>query len=519
MTPEEFELKLQEDMGHFFYDPLGFVMYAFEWDKEPLSHFEGPDAWQVELLQDIAAQVRANDFNGHDPVSPVREAVTSGHGVGKSAITAWLILWIMSTRPNAKGVVTANTGDQLKTKTWAELGKWKKRCITGHWFEYNNTKGNMNMYHKAFPESWRVDAQTCREENSESFAGQHSADSSPFYIFDEASAVPDIIWEVAEGGLTDGEPFWFVFGNPTRNKGRFRECFRKYRKRWRTYKVDSRKAKMTNKKQIQEWIDDFGLDSDFVKVRVLGEFPMQSDKQYFGEDLWNACIAREVPQKDMLSPMIWGIDFGRQGNDPTVIRGRRGRNGKPFRAIKIRERDSMKLAAIIAGKVAEASYDPMMKPDKIFGDGGGLGGPIIDRLKALGIDIVEVNSQNTADDSDHYANKRAEMAARCKDWAIQGGCLDDDELLKEDLLVDEAREDKKDRLLMMDKDQIRDEIGRSPDDGDAFKLTFAYHVPLRSSHLSEYYNGHLHNQVKIDSGDNLGFREERKGAGRCATVD
>ena len=93
----------------------------------------------------------------------------------------------MSTRPQAKGIVTANTGEQLRTKTWGELGKWRTRCIVGHWFEYNNGKGSMSLYHKSFPESWRCDAQTCREENSEAFAGLHSAGSTPFYLFDEAS--------------------------------------------------------------------------------------------------------------------------------------------------------------------------------------------------------------------------------------------------------------------------------------------------------------------------------------------
>ncbi|EBI0451191.1 terminase, partial [Salmonella enterica subsp. enterica serovar Cerro] len=189
-------------------------------------------------------------------VEAYRCATSSGHGIGKSALTAWVILYIMSTRPFCKGVVTANTSEQLRTKTWGELGKWKKRCITGHWFEYNNGKGNMNIYHVDHMESWRCDGQTCREENSESFAGLHAANSSPFYIFDEASAVPDKIWEVAEGGLTDGEPFWFAFGNPTRNTGRFRECFRKFKHRWRRKQIDSRLAKMTNKELIEEWRND-----------------------------------------------------------------------------------------------------------------------------------------------------------------------------------------------------------------------------------------------------------------------
>jgi hypothetical protein len=517
MTPQEYEKQLQVDMGQFFADPYGFVMYAFEWDKAPLKDFVGPDKWQIELMEDIRQQVLANNFDGKTPVDAIRESVTSGHGVGKSAVTAWLTLWIMSTRPHAKGVVTANTGDQLKTKTWAELGKWKRQCITGHWFEYNNTKGNMNMYHKAYKESWRVDAQTCREENSESFAGLHAANSSPFYIFDEASAVPDKIWEVAEGGLTDGEPFWFVFGNPTRNTGRFRECFRKFRGRWRNYKVDSRSARMTNKKLINEWIADYGIDSDFVKVRVLGEFPAQSDKQYISSEILEVSAQRTAVEDDRMSPLIWGIDFGRSGSDPTVIRGRRGRDGRPFAAIKIKERNSMKLCAIISTKIAEASMNPFMRPDAIFGDGGGLGGPIIDQLNKLGHNVIEVNNAAIADDSEHFSNKRAEVAFRCKEWVLNGGCLDNDELLKEDLAAVEAEHDRKDRLLMMSKDKIKDILGRSTDDGDAFRLTFAYHVAPKSGLFEEMNKNYA--KVKLGRENMLGFASE-SGVGmrnRCAT--
>jgi hypothetical protein len=98
-------------------------------------------------------------------------------------------------------------------------------------------------------ESWRVLAQSCREENSETFAGQHAADSTSFYVFDEASAIPDKIFEVAEGGLTDGEPMIFLFGNPNRNTGKFqRVTFGVERDRWIRHSVDSRTSRFTNKR-------------------------------------------------------------------------------------------------------------------------------------------------------------------------------------------------------------------------------------------------------------------------------
>ena len=213
--------RLAAEIAGFYDDPLGFVLYAFPWgeDHTLLEGAEGPRKWQWEFLERWGEEIRDRGFDGKSPVQPIQFSFASGHGIGKSALSAWITLFLMSTRPHSKGVVTATTSPQLKTKTWAELGKWKKLCITGHWFNHNASHGNMNMTHIEAADTWRVDAQTCREENSESFAGLHAAGSTPWYLFDEASGVPDKIFEVSEGGLTDGEPMRFFFGNPTKNTG------------------------------------------------------------------------------------------------------------------------------------------------------------------------------------------------------------------------------------------------------------------------------------------------------------
>ena len=207
-------------------DPHRFVKEGFLWGKGELEGWDGPDAWQAETLATIGEEVRKRDFNGVHAVDPIRMATASGHGIGKTALTAWIILWIASTRPRSKGVVTANTSSQLETKTWAELAKWKKRCATGHWFNLTTGKMSMRLSHKGDPEGWRCDALTCREENSRSLRWPACGRQHAYYFFDEASAVPDVIYDVAEGGMTDGEPMQFVWGNPTRNIGRFREIVR-----------------------------------------------------------------------------------------------------------------------------------------------------------------------------------------------------------------------------------------------------------------------------------------------------
>lgn len=114
----DIDIQLADEVSKYYDDPLGFVMMAFEWGEPgtPLQGFDGPDAWQIDILNTIGGAVKSRAFNGVDPVDPVQVAVSSGHGIGKSALSAWLILWIMSTRPNSKGVVTANTGISSRLK-------------------------------------------------------------------------------------------------------------------------------------------------------------------------------------------------------------------------------------------------------------------------------------------------------------------------------------------------------------------------------------------------------------------
>lgn len=143
-----------------YFDAERFVLTCYPWGEQGtmLEHHDGPDAWQIDFLRDVSKEVRRNNFNGKDPVLPVCRAVSSGHGIGKGAMTGMLVDWIMSTRPHSQGVVTANTSTQLETKTWAAVSRWTGMCLTGPWFVVNSAR----MYHRAFPKSWFCTPQTCR---------------------------------------------------------------------------------------------------------------------------------------------------------------------------------------------------------------------------------------------------------------------------------------------------------------------------------------------------------------------
>ena len=467
---EETEIELARFLKSCYHDPLRFVRGAYPWGMEgPLKDHNGPDVWQEDFLRGVGEAVTKRAFNGLDPVAPVREAVSSGHGIGKSVEVAWLVDWIMSTRPNSQGTVTANTFPQLQTKTWASIQKWTKMCVTAHWF----VVGGERMYHRNFSESWFCSAQTCREENSEAFAGQHAAESTSFYIFDEASAIPDKIYEVAEGGQTDGEPMWFLFGNPTRNSGRFHAaCFGRERDYWNSRCIDSRECRFTNKALISEWLGKYGEDSDWFRVRVRGLPPRASDAQFIDSERVFEAQKREVgvlPDE----PLILGVDLARGGSDDNVLRYRRGLDGRSIPAVVVpgeKARDSMFMVTKIAHEIEQR------KPDAVFLDatGGSVGGPIGDRLRQLGFKVIDVQFGGQPPDA-RCANMRAYMWQRLKDW-LPSGAIDKSIGLEMDLCGPGYHADRQDRLVLESKESMKDRGLDSPDDADALALTFAQPV-------------------------------------------
>ena len=272
---------LIEALGEYTNDPVGFVGQFFPWGEPgELEGAKGPEQWQLRVLAHIRDCLKNGMAHGAAINEAIQIAVASGHGVGKSTLVSWIILWSISTFEDTRGVVTANTETQLKTKTWAELGKWHRLFLGSHLFKLTATA--IFSVDDSRERTWRIDMVPWSERNTEAFAGLHNKGKRVVVIFDEASAIPDVIWETAEGAMTDSDTqiIWAVFGNPTRNSGRFRECFGRFRGTWWNEQVDSRSVSLTNKSQFKKWIADYGDDSDFVRVRILGTFPRVGELEF-----------------------------------------------------------------------------------------------------------------------------------------------------------------------------------------------------------------------------------------------
>lgn len=470
----DFDAELHDFCAEHYANPLAWVRGAFPWGEEgALAPYNEPDIWQCDFLAWLGDEIARRNFDGVEPVMPIKGAISSGHGIGKGALVGMLTSFIMSTRREAKGVVTANTSTQLQDKTWAGIQTWVKRALTAPWFELNTSI----MYRKGRRAQWKCSPQTCDPDNSEAFAGQHNVASTSFYIFDEASNIPQTIFETAEGGLTDGEPMMFLFGNPTRRRGTFYDViFADEGKRWGLKQaIDARHCRFPNKALIAEQLEDWGEDSDRFRVRVRGVPPKAEDAQFIDSMRVIDAQKRQVVTLDD-EPLVAGCDLAWGGKDSNVIRFRRGRDARSIPAIRI-PGELTRDPSVLTNRLADvlgASYDGR-KVAMLFLDSAGIAGSIGTRLRELGhTNVLEVNFG--ADSPDRKCRyMRDFMWQAMKAWLLTGA-IDKHPRLESDLTAPGLRDDLQQRIWLESKKDMKARDVPSPDEADALCLTFAQKV-------------------------------------------
>lgn len=465
------QAELVDAIAEFTHDPLGFVLFVFPWGEPgtPLARHPGPRRWQREVLESIGEKLRAGGELG----AVVREAVASGHGIGKSALVAWIVLWALSTFEDARGVVTANTDTQLRTKTWPEVAKWHGLALVRPWFVLTAT----SLYASApgHDKTWRFDAVPWSETNTEAFAGLHNEGKRLVLIFDEASAVADKVWEVAEGALTDAdtEILWAVFGNPTRATGRFRECFRRFKHRWTGRHIDSRTVEGTSRAQLDAMVADYGEDSDIVKIRIRGLFPALSVKQFISEADVDAAFGRHLrPEQYQHAPKVLTCDPAWEGDDSLEIGLRQGLAWKHLLSLPKNDNDG-DIAAILARLEDEHQADAVFI-DKGYGTG------IYSFGKTLRRNWLLVDFGSAAP-IPGFRNMRAWIWAQMRDWLKAGGAIPADPGLRDELLAVETVATLDGTVQLESKRDMKARGVPSPNKADALAISFAYPVTRRGT--------------------------------------
>lgn len=407
------------------------------------------DDWQRDL---------ADSFHSKN-----RFAVSSGHSSGKTAFVAGIIIYFISVHPDPQIVVTANTEQQLRQKTWRELAKWHNNSLVRDWFTWTATTYSL----KGAEETWFAAGVPNTPHGAEGFAGTH--EKYILQIFDEASAIERIIWETAEGATATpgGYRKWLVFGNPTRSDGAFFDCFHKLKHRWDRRFLDTRQCKYADQSQIADWEADYGEDSDFFRVRVRGIFPKQSIVQLISFETASAATARFVDDEAYsFAPKVIGVDVARFGDDATVITMRQGL--KMFPQIVLRGKNTME----VADRVAQEAMQ--WNPQAIMVDAIGLGAGVCDRLRQLNFSVLDVVSSEAAEDK-RFLNKRIEMWSEMADWLAYASIEAGEDMIS-DLTSPEYFYNGKGKMQLESKDSMKKRGLSSPDRADSLALTFAYPV-------------------------------------------
>lgn len=458
-----------------------FVMFVYPWGKpgSPLEKYKGPRTWQRDELQRKTAHLRRNQQRvdlGMDP-ELYSSATASGRGIGKSSLVSWEAHWMMSTRLGSTTIITANTETQLKTRTFAEITKWNTMAINGHWFDTTVLSVRpQRWFEESLKKDMQIDTgyyytlgQLWSEENPDAFAGVHNP-LGMMLKMDEASGIPQAIFDVSEGFFTEPElyRFWDCYSNPRRNSGGFYNCFHEHKAFWNLRQVDARTVEGTDKAHYEKIIAKNGADSDVVRVEIRGLFPNQGENQFIPSEMVEDAMQRELVV-DAGAPLIMGIDPARGGGDRFKIRWRQGPDARSIPPVELTGRDKQDT---YAAADACASWIDKTNPDAVNIDAGN-GTGLIDILRRKGYKVNEVWFGGNTGVPKEWANTRTWMYAEAKEW-LRGGCLDESADLKRDLTAPQILDYGKaaDQKILQSKEELRSNGLPSPDDGDAFALTF-----------------------------------------------
>jgi hypothetical protein len=285
------------------------------------------------------------------------------------------------------------------------------------------------------------------------------------YIIDEASGIDQKIFDVIEGALTGDNYLLVMCSNPTRTVGTFFDSHNKNRKFYRPIHMDSEKSSNVNPKWVKDMADKYGVDSDTYRVRVNGLFPKSNTDSLFSTDEVLQSMSGEG-DADRTGALVYSADVARFGDDSSVLAKRRGYSFyqvESFHGLNTME---------YANKISNEIEQEPSRPDAVFVDTIGVGAGVMDRLKERGYYAIDANASMKAEQINVYHNKRAEMFFNLKDWMRKGGQLPKDDDLLEELVAMRYSYTSTGKILLMKKEEIKDEIGRSPDKADACALSF-----------------------------------------------
>lgn len=422
------------------------------------------EKWQKELLEAIQDGQR-------------RISVRAGHGVGKTATLALAAICFMFLRFPQKTVLTAPTAGQLFDALFAEITRWVNALppLLRDAVEIFSDR----IVLKSAPKESFMSARTSSSEKPEALAGVHS--ENVLLICDEASAIPEAVYEAAVGSMSGYNATTVLLGNPTRNTGLFFKTHHQLRDSWKTMHVSCLGSKLVSPDFVQQIRETYGEESNAYRVRVLGDFSLREDDVLIAAELVTAAMGRDIAL-DPREVIHYGLDVARFGDDRTVLLKRQGSV-----VIEIKKWHGSNLMETVGRVVHEASID---KPAEIMVDSIGLGSGVADRLREVGLNVRDVNVSESSALNPQAHRLRDELWITVKDWLTQRACrLPVDEDLRQELCSPTYAFTSNGKIKVEAKADMKRRGMRSPDTADALCLTFAGQAALVGGRASRWIPG------------------------------
>jgi len=428
-----------------------------------------------------------------------RTAVKSCHGPGKTHTAAQAAIWFLCTRKPSEVVTTAPTWRQVEKLLWKEINLAWARAVpeVRALAECLTTRLVVGPGHEAYGLSTN---------DTDKFQGIHSPHL--MVIVDEASGLPDEIYEAVDTLSAGGEYRELLIGNPIRPEGKFYRAFQNpelgYNRisiavdetpNWTGEDVpDEVRRVLVQPERVEKWAVDWGRDSPAYVARVRAEFPEEDATRVLVPLAW-AEAAQRREEGDAEGDVQVGVDVARYGEDRTAI-GRR--KGRVLRSLRSYPGDtSGPQVAGYARAEAEAALAEDGGPVVVVIDETGVGGPVLDMLQAdaanADIRYEGLHFGAAALDAEHFLNRRAEIYWHMRLLLQEGGMEPDmviaaegDAVQRFISQVSAMRYDYSGavKLRIEKKDDMKKRGMPSPDEADAVVLAFA---PVKTSRLEIDY--------------------------------
>ena len=427
-----------------------------------------PLDYQAEFLEAIASGER-------------KISVRSGHGTGKSTAASWAMLWFFLMHYPNKVVVTAPTSSQLFDALFAELKRWINE-LPPAMQQLVNVKSD-RVEHVAAPSEMFISARTSRAETPEALAGVHS--EHVMLVVDEASGVPEQVFEAAAGSMSGHSAVTIMLSNPTRSSGTFYESQTRLSDSWWTRRWSCVDSPLVSDEFVEEMRQRYGEESNAFRIRVLGEFPLADDDTIILFHLVESATHRDVEVSDETKP-VWGLDVARFGTDCTALCKRQG----PV-VTEIRSWRGLDLMQTVGRIVAEyEALSPSNRPREILVDSIGIGSGVVDRLRELELPVRGINVAESPSMKETYTNLRSELWFKTKAWLEDRSCkLPPNDQLIAELTSIRYSFTSSGKMKAEGKDEMRRRGLSSPDLADALCLTMASDAATALSGAASNWRG------------------------------